>query len=84
MVGENRIFPSHSDRMFGLRSVHLSCHDKPYIMHNTIRPAQHRMSAMWVLGENLIFSPLFAYSSTPRATRNTLKPSSLVNSLHAM
>jgi hypothetical protein len=38
---------------------------------------------MWVFRKNLIFSPLFAYSSTPRATRNTLKPYSLVYNLHA-
>jgi hypothetical protein len=42
-----------------------------------------RMSAVWVLGENLIFSPLFAYSSTPKATRNNLKPFSPVYNLHA-
>jgi hypothetical protein len=42
-----------------------------------------RTSAKWVLMENLIFSPLSAYSPTPRATRNTLKPSSLVNNLYA-
>jgi hypothetical protein len=38
----------------------------------------------WVLRENLIFSPLSAYSPTPRATRNILKLSSLVYNLHAM
>jgi hypothetical protein len=39
---------------------------------------------MWVLRENLIFSLLSTYSPTPTATRNTLKPPSLVYNLHAM
>jgi hypothetical protein len=53
------------------------------VLRQAVRLAQHCASAMWVLGKNLIFFSLFAYSPTPRATRNNLKPSSLVNSLHA-
>ena len=36
-----------------------------------------------VFGENLIFSPLFAYSPTPKVTRNTLKPPNLIHNLYA-
>jgi hypothetical protein len=68
MFGKNRVSMSHIDRTSGLGAVCL---------------AQYRTSAKWVLMENLIFSPLSAYSPTPRATRNTLKPSSLVNNLYA-
>jgi hypothetical protein len=52
------------------------CHVMTYVR------AQVRTSAVWVLGENLIFSPLFAYPPTPKATRNYLKPSSLVCNLY--
>jgi hypothetical protein len=53
------------------------------VSQRAVRLAQHRMSAMRVLRENLIFSPPSTYSPTPRATKNTLKPSSLVNDLYA-
>jgi hypothetical protein len=54
-----------------------------YVRHVTTSWSQHRMSVVWVLGENLIFFPLSAYSPTPKATRNNLKPSSPVCNLHA-
>ena len=41
-------------------------------------------SAARVFMESLIFSLLFAYSPTPRATRNTLKLLNLVHNLHAV
>jgi hypothetical protein len=53
------------------------------VLQQAVCPAQHRAFAIWVLGENLIFSQLSAYSSTPRTTRNTLKLSSLVYNIHA-
>jgi hypothetical protein len=78
MVSENRVSLSHTDRTSKLGVVRPSCHDGPYIQ------SRYRMSAMWVLRENLIFSPLPAYSLTPRAIRNTLMPPSLVYNFHAM
>jgi hypothetical protein len=66
MFGENRVFLPHSDRTSGLGCVRSQCNDKPYVW------SQYRMSDVWVLGENLIFSPLSAYSLTPKATRNNL------------
>jgi hypothetical protein len=78
MFGENRVSLPHNDRASELGYVGPPCNNKPYVR------SRHRTSAVWVLGENLIFSPLSAYSSTPRATRNNLKPSSLICNLHAM
>jgi hypothetical protein len=77
-VSENRVSLSHTKCTSGLGVVRPLCHDKSYVRHNTVRPL------CGFLRENLIFSPLSAYSPTPKATRNTLKPSSLVNNLHAM
>jgi hypothetical protein len=77
MVGENRVSLSYTNRTSGLRNVCPLCHDGMYVW------LRYHMSAMWVLRENLIFSPLSAYSSIPRATRNTLKPPILVYKLHA-
>jgi hypothetical protein len=71
MIGENRVSLSYTDRTSGLGAVRPLCHDRPYVQ------SRYRASAMWVLRENLIFSPLFVYSSTPRATRNN------ASSLHA-
>jgi hypothetical protein len=76
MVGENRVSLSHTDCTSGLGAVRPSCHDGSYAQ------SKYRTSVMWVLRENLIFSPLSAYSSTPRATRNTLKPPSLDYNLY--
>ena len=77
IVGENRVSLSHSDHTSRLGCVSPPCHDGPYVQ------SRYHMSAMWAFRENFIFSPLFAYSLTPRATRNTLKLSSLVCNLHA-
>jgi hypothetical protein len=75
--GENKVFLPHSDCTFGLRCVRLPCNDKLYVW------SRYRTSTVWVIMENLIFSPLSAYSPTPKATRNNLKPSSPVCNLHA-
>jgi hypothetical protein len=78
MVGENRVSLSHTDHSSGLRVVCPLCHNGLYVR------SWYHAFAMWVLRENLIFSPLFAYSLTPRVTRNTLKPPSLDYNLHTM
>jgi hypothetical protein len=75
-TGENRIFLPHTDRMPRLEAVRLSS-------QQAIHPARYRTSIMWVLRENLIFSPLSTYSLIPRVTRNTLKPHNLDYNLHA-
>jgi hypothetical protein len=54
MVGENRVSLSHIDHMSRLGVVHLLCH--------VVCPAQHHMSAIWVLRENLIFSLLLLHN----------------------
>jgi hypothetical protein len=78
MAGENKVSLSDTNLMSRPRAVHPPCHDRPYIR------SRYRTSAMWVFKENLVFSPLSAYSPIPRATRNTLKPPSLDYNLHAM
>jgi hypothetical protein len=70
--GENRVFLSHSDRTSGLGCVRPPCNDKSYVR------SRHRTSAVWLLRENLIFSPLSAYPPTPKATGNYLEPFSPV------
>jgi hypothetical protein len=77
MAGENRVSLSHTVRTSGLGAVRPLCHDRPYIQ------SLYHMSAMRVFKENLIFSPLSAYSPTPRAIRNTLKPFNRDYNLHA-
>ena len=78
MASENRVFLSHIDRTSGLGSICSLCHNRSYVR------SRYRTPALRVFRENLIFSPLFAYSSTPRATRNILKPPNLVYKLHTM
>jgi hypothetical protein len=75
--GENMVSLSHTNRTSGLGTVRPPCDDKSYVRYNIVRPL------CGFFRENLIFSLLSAYSPTPRATRNTLKPSSLANNLHA-
>jgi hypothetical protein len=77
IFGENRVSLPHSDRTSRLGYVRLPCNDKPYVR------SRHRTSIVWVLRENFIFSPLSAYSPTPKATRNYLKLSSPVYNFHA-
>ena len=77
-VGENRASLSYIDRTSGLVCIRPPCHDGPYVW------SRYHTSAMWVFRENFIFSPLSAYSSTPRTTRNTLKALNLVDNLHAV
>jgi hypothetical protein len=42
-----------------------------------------RMSALTSFGENLIFSPLSAYSPTPKANKGPLRPPNTDRNLHA-
>jgi hypothetical protein len=77
MASENTVSLSHIDRTFELGAIRPPCHDGPYVR------SRYSMSALRVFKGNLIFSPLFTYSPTHRATRNTLKPPSLVYNLHA-
>jgi hypothetical protein len=77
-AGENKVSLSYTNLTSRLRAVHPPCHDRSYIR------SRYRTSALWVFKENFIFSPLSAYSPIPRATRNTLKPPSLVYNLLAM
>ena len=78
MVVENKVSLSHIDCTFGLWCVSPPCHDELYDR------SRYRTSAMWVFRENFIFSPLSTYSLTPKANKNTLKPSSLDYNLHVM
>jgi hypothetical protein len=77
MVGENRVSLPHTDRTSGIRAVRPPCHDGPYVK------SRYCTSALRVFRENPIFSPLSTYSPTPKATRNILKPYSIVYNLHA-
>ena len=65
-AGENKVFQSHSGRTFGLEVVRPLCHDGPYI-----RSWCHTF-ALRVFRENIIFSPLFAYSPTLKANKGFL------------
>jgi hypothetical protein len=76
-AGKNRVSLSHTDYKSRLGAVRPPCHDGPYVR------SRYRMSALRVFRENLILSPLSAYSPTFKATRNTIKPPSLVYNLHA-
>ena len=77
MVGENRVSLSHSNRMSWLEAIRPSRHDGLYIR------LRHRTSALRVFGENLIFSPLFAYSPTSKANKGFLGPLNTYYNLHA-
>jgi hypothetical protein len=70
MAGENSVSLSDTDCM-------------STVLQWAVRQARYCMSAMWVLKDNLIFSPLSAYSPTHKAIKNTLKPPSLVYNLYA-
>jgi hypothetical protein len=83
MFGKNKVSLPHIDRTSGLGAVHSSLGHTSAISRQAVRLARYRTSAMWVLGENLIFSPLSTFSPTSKAIRNTLKLSSLVCNLHA-
>jgi hypothetical protein len=78
MVGEKRVFLSHTDRTSELGAVRPPCHDGPYVQ------SRYRTSTMLVLRENLIFSPLSTYSPILKVTRNILKLHNLFYNLHAM
>jgi hypothetical protein len=80
MADENRVFLSHTNRTFEHGAIPPPCHDGSYVQHDTVCLLY---GFSHFLSENLIFSPLFAYSTIPGATRNTLKPPSLVYNLHA-
>jgi hypothetical protein len=53
------------------------CHDGPYIR------SQDYTSAPTSFRENLIFSPLSAYSPTPKANTNSVRPPNTDRNLHA-
>ena len=61
MIGENWVSLLHTDRTSGLECIRPLCHDRLYIW------SQYHTSALRVFMENLIFSPLSAYSPTPKA-----------------
>ena len=77
MIGENRVSFSHFGYMSGLEAVHPPHHDRPYVR------SQYRTSAQTVFRENLIFSPLSAYSPTPKANKGFLGPPNIDYNLHA-
>ena len=68
MAGENRVSLSHSSHTSGLDVIRPPCHDGPYVQ------SQYYTSALKVFNENLIFSSLSAYSSTPKANEDFLGP----------
>ena len=53
------------------------CYDEPYVW------SRYRTSALMVFKENLIFSPLSAYSPTPKANKGFLGPPNIDYNLHA-
>jgi hypothetical protein len=67
MIGENRVSQSHSDRTSRLKAVRPLCHDELYVR------SRDRTSASMFFRENLIFSPLSAYSSTLKANKGYLR-----------
>ena len=77
MTSENRIFLLHSSRTFKLECVRLPCNDGPYVW------SRYCMSALRVFRENLIFSPLSAYSPTPKANKGFLGLPNTDYNLHA-
>ena len=50
----------------------------------TVRLVSRSYVRSEVFRENLIFSPLFAYSPTPRAIKDTLRPPNSEYNLHPM
>jgi hypothetical protein len=77
MFGENRVSLPHNDHTSGLGCVCPPCNDISYVR------SRYHTSVVWVLRENLIFSPLSAYSPTLKATKSNLKPSNPICNLHA-
>ena len=65
-AGENRVSLSHFGRTSGLEAVRPPHHDGLYIR------SQDHTSTPTSFRENLIFSPLFAYSPTPKANKGFL------------
>jgi hypothetical protein len=78
MTGENRVSLSHSGRTSELEVVHPLCHNGSYVR------SLDRTSVMMFFRENLIFSPLSAYSLTPKANTDSLGPPNTDQNLHAM
>ena len=76
-VGENMVSLSHFGRTSGIDAVRQSRHDWLYVW------SRYRMSALRVFRENLIFSPLSAYSSTPKANKGFLSSFNTDYNLHA-
>ena len=65
------------DHISWLKVVRPPCHDGPYVR------SRYRISALRVFKENLIFSPLFAYSPTPKANKGFLGPLNTDYNLYA-
>ena len=76
MAGENMVFLSYSGRMFGLEAVHPLYNDGLYVQ------SRYHTSTLRVFWENLIFSPLSAYSLTPKANKGFLGPPNTDYNLH--
>ena len=76
-VNENRVSLSHTDRTSGIDVTHPPRYDGPYVR------SQYHTSALKVFRENLIFSPLSAYSLTPKANKGFLGPPNIDCNLHA-
>ena len=77
MASENKVSLSHSGSTSGLDAIHPLCHDGPY------NQSWYRTSAQRVYRKNLIFSPLFAYSPTPKANKGFLGSPNTNQNLHA-
>jgi hypothetical protein len=63
MAGENKVSLSHFGHTSGLQAIHPLCHNGLYV----------RTSTLMSFRENLIFSPLYAYSLTPKANKGYLR-----------
>jgi hypothetical protein len=72
-----RVSLSHSSSTSGLKAIHPPRHNGPYVW------SLDRTSAPMSFRENLIFSPLSAYSLTPKANKGFLGPPNIDQNLHA-
>jgi hypothetical protein len=77
MVGENIVSLSHTDHTSGIGAVRPLCHDRPYVWSRDLT------FALTSFRENFIFSPLSAYSPTPKANKGFLGPPNIDYNLHA-
>ena len=77
MVDENRVSLSHSSRTSELETVRPLRRDGPYVR------SRYHTSALRTFRENLIFSPLSAYSPIPEANKGFLGRPNIDYKLHA-